>query len=144
MQLVVSLARFRVCNSGHPFLAALPVFKYLIIVNDRKLTFEGGLQRFGGSVVAQLSVYLDSSWAMCPTYRKPHSCNVLCLYGQLVAWCTHNQPIVAASSTETEYIEVSDAYKEGSTTSLASLCRLTSPCMYIWTPWEPHSWLTIS
>eukprot|EP00241_Pyramimonas_parkeae_P008205 CAMPEP_0114270248 /NCGR_PEP_ID=MMETSP0058-20121206/27125_1 /TAXON_ID=36894 /ORGANISM="Pyramimonas parkeae, CCMP726" /LENGTH=170 /DNA_ID=CAMNT_0001388949 /DNA_START=1089 /DNA_END=1599 /DNA_ORIENTATION=+ len=39
--------------------------------------------------------------------------NVIYMNGDLVGWYTHKQPIVATSSTEAEYVAVSDACKDG-------------------------------
>eukprot|EP00241_Pyramimonas_parkeae_P014125 CAMPEP_0114269252 /NCGR_PEP_ID=MMETSP0058-20121206/26490_1 /TAXON_ID=36894 /ORGANISM="Pyramimonas parkeae, CCMP726" /LENGTH=54 /DNA_ID=CAMNT_0001387679 /DNA_START=96 /DNA_END=257 /DNA_ORIENTATION=+ len=53
-------------------------------------------------------MYSDSDLAMGSTDKKSHSGNVIYVNG-LVGWYTHKQPIVAASSTEAEYVAVSDA-----------------------------------
>lgn len=47
------------------------------------------------------------------TGRKSYSGNVVYMNGDIVGRCTHKQPIVAASSTEAEYVAVSDACNDG-------------------------------
>lgn len=50
---------------------------------------------------------------MGSTDRKSHFGNVVCLNGDIVGWYTHNPPIVVASSTGAEYVDVSYACKDG-------------------------------
>lgn len=50
---------------------------------------------------------------MGSTYRKSYLGNVVYLNADIFTRHTHKQPIVDASSTEAEYVGVSDACKDG-------------------------------
>mmetsp|Transcript_43485 Transcript_43485/g.81431 ORF Transcript_43485/g.81431 Transcript_43485/m.81431 type:complete len:398 (+) Transcript_43485:385-1578(+) len=113
MQPVVYLAQFCTCYGRDHFLAALRILKYLCTVQGRKLTFRGGYEHPLPENQARLTIYSDSDWAMGSTDRKSYSGNTVFINGDLVGWYTHKQPIVATSSTEAEYVAVSDACKDG-------------------------------
>jgi len=66
-----------------------------------------------GASSASVSILSDSDWAMGSVHRISYSGNVIHVNGDLVAWYTQNQSVVAASSTEAEYIAVLDACKDG-------------------------------
>lgn len=50
---------------------------------------------------------------MGSTDRKSYYENVVYSNGDRVAWFTHKQPVLTASSTEAEYIALSDTCKDG-------------------------------
>lgn len=57
---------------------------------------------------SKLTLSSSSDWAMGSIDMKSYSGNVVFLNGILVAWWTHQQFIVAASSAETGHVAVSD------------------------------------
>jgi len=113
MRPVVFLAQFCTCCDRNHFLTALRIIKYLCAVQDRKLTYKGGRDSPLPGTQTRLTVYSDSDWAMGSTDRKSYSGNVIYMNGDLVGWYIHKQPIVAASSTDAEYVAESGAYKDG-------------------------------
>lgn len=57
---------------------------------------------------ARLTIYSDLDWAMGCVDLMSYSGNASVTNGDLVAWFTHKQPVGTVSSTEAEYIAVSD------------------------------------
>lgn len=57
--------------------------------------------------------FTDSDWAGDKDSRKSTSGYLYTLYGGAISWKSAKQPIVAASSTEAEYIAWTEAAKEG-------------------------------
>ena len=57
-------------------------------------------------------MYTDSSYADCKDTRRSHSGYVVMVGGAAVAWSSKKQTIVTTSSTEAEYIAVSEAARE--------------------------------
>jgi hypothetical protein len=58
-----------------------------------------------------LETFSDSDWASDKTDRKSFGGHTVFLYGNLVAWLTKKQPVVALSSNEAEYIATVEAGK---------------------------------
>lgn len=58
-----------------------------------------------------LLIYTDASWA---SSRNRHSITgFIVKYGEgVIAWCSRKQPIVTLSSTESEYVAITDSTKE--------------------------------
>lgn len=57
--------------------------------------------------------YCDSDFAANLDNRKSQSGYVWTLYGTAVSWKSNLQPVVALSTTEAEYISLTEAVKEG-------------------------------
>lgn len=72
------------------------------MVKYRKLVFRGGLRLGAPSSSACLSIYSYSDWALGSTDRKSYFGNAQYFNGDIVAWFTQKQPVVATSSTEAE------------------------------------------
>lgn len=91
----------------------LRVLRYPNTVKDRKLIFRGRLRQTGGvSGGTQISGYSNSDWTMGSTGCQSCSGIVCYLIGDLVAWFTHKQLVVATSSTMDEYVDVLDICKD--------------------------------
>jgi len=59
-----------------------------------------------------LHIYTDASWAEDPSDRKSTSGYCCKLNGGTISWCSRKQDIVALSSTESEYIALTEGCKE--------------------------------
>jgi hypothetical protein len=60
----------------------------------------------------QLCGYVDASWGEDPDTRRSQSAYVFMLGGAAISWCSRLQKSVAHSSTEAEYMSLSDAARE--------------------------------
>ena len=69
-----------------------------------------GYVKLGGSV--ELVGYSDSSWANNPEDRTSNAGYCFFLSGCLVSWKSHKQRSVARSSTEAEYVSLSECIQE--------------------------------
>ncbi|KAE8253050.1 hypothetical protein A4X03_0g6001 [Tilletia caries] len=102
---VGKLARFMANPSEEHVAAAKRVLRYL--AGTREL----GL-RFRHSELAQLVGYSDSDHGADPTTRRSVTGYVFHLYGNPVTWRSRLQDTVAISSTEAEYVALSEATRE--------------------------------
>ncbi|KAE8181981.1 hypothetical protein CF335_g8770, partial [Tilletia laevis] len=102
---VGKLARFMANPSDDHVSAAKRVLRYL--AGTREL----GL-RFRHSDLAQLVGYSDSDHGADPTTRRSVTCYVFYLYGNPVTWRSKLQDTVSISSTEAEYVALSEATRE--------------------------------
>lgn len=86
------------------FKAAKNVLRYLKGTKDLKLKFcKGGNQLIG---------YADADWGGCTTNRKSYSGYIFYLGNCAISWESKKQSTTALSSTEAEYISMSNAAKE--------------------------------
>jgi hypothetical protein len=85
-------------------LAATHVLRYLVDTNDQVLRYERGA---GPKLVG----YTDSTWAG-EGEGKSRGAFVFCLGGGAVAWRSKKQECVALSSTEAEYMALTDGAQE--------------------------------
>lgn len=60
----------------------------------------------------ELFAYSDANWAECPTTRKSNTCLICFFNGGPVSWCCRKQTLVTCSSTEAEYVALSETCKE--------------------------------
>jgi hypothetical protein len=67
---------------------------------------------FKGASNEALVAYSDSDWAQDPTNRKSVTGNYVTLAKGCVSWLNRKQKTVAASSTEAEYMALSDCSKQ--------------------------------
>ncbi|CAD6914528.1 unnamed protein product [Tilletia caries] len=102
---VGKLARFMGNPSTEHVAAAMRVLRYL--AGTREL----GL-RFRHSDLAQLVGYSDSDHGGDPTTRRSVTGYVFYLYGNPVTWRSKLQDTVSVSSTEAEYVALSEATRE--------------------------------
>src|SRR6266853_6537919 len=80
---------------------ALYICRYLLGMPNYALVYDGP-----GN--GRLLAYADSDWASDPITRKSTSGYVVKLAGAVFSWNTHAQKTVALSSTEAEYMSLSD------------------------------------
>jgi len=57
-------------------------------------------------------MYTDAGWAEDPSDRGSTSGYCCILNGGTISWCSRKQDIVALSSTESEYIALTEGCKE--------------------------------
>lgn len=85
------------------------IFRYLKYTQHAKLRL-GGTWNYKPS---DLVGYADADWGGDVEDRKSNSGYVFKLYGATICWRSRKQPCVALSSTEAEYIALSEACQEG-------------------------------
>ncbi|XP_042038258.1 secreted RxLR effector protein 161-like [Salvia splendens] len=84
------------------------ILRYLNGTQDYGILFDGSKE-----IEEQpLMGYCDSDFATNIDTRKSQSGYVFCLYGAAVSWRSSLQSVVALSTTEAEYISMSEAVKE--------------------------------
>lgn len=83
------------------------IFRYLNGTKDRKL-------KLGNKSVQNNSLigYADADWAGDSADRKSNTGFVFKYLGAPIAWCSRKQNLVTLSSTEAEYIALSETVKE--------------------------------
>jgi len=84
---------------------ALYICRYLIGTSDYALVYDGPSD--GG-----LMAYADSDWASDPTNRKSTTGYMVKLAGAIFSWNSRAQKTVALSSTEAEYMSLSDTSRQ--------------------------------
>ncbi|XP_047325338.1 secreted RxLR effector protein 161-like [Impatiens glandulifera] len=77
-----------------------------------KTTIDVGLTFSKCSVGTKLVGYVDSNYANDKDNRKSTTSYVFTLYGSCISWKSQLQPIVALSTTESEYVAATKAFKE--------------------------------
>jgi hypothetical protein len=83
------------------------MFRYIKGSVGRKLTYHGGKER-----VLKLECYADADWANSVDDRKSVTAVLPFLCSAPVSWLSKGQATVALSSTEAEYMAVSEAVRE--------------------------------
>ncbi|KAF9799838.1 hypothetical protein IEO21_10490 [Rhodonia placenta] len=114
---VSTLARFMATPAPVHWDAAKRVLRYLKGTRDLRLTF--------GTSSHTLVGYSDADWASQP-HRHSISGHVFLYSGGSISWSSRKQPIIALSTTEAEYISVSDTSRE-MLWLRSLLAELTSP-----------------
>jgi len=84
---------------------ALYICQYLIGTQDYRLIYDG---KTGGG----LNAYVDSDWAADRTTRKSQTGFYVTLAGGPISWTSKAQKSVALSSTEAEYMALSDCSRQ--------------------------------
>ena len=82
------------------------LFRYIKSTRDKKLRLNDKNQS------GKLSVYSDANWAEDKSDRKSNTGFICMLNGGTVSWCCRKQSVVALSSTEAEYIALTETCKE--------------------------------
>jgi hypothetical protein len=59
-----------------------------------------------------LIAYADANWAGDVTYRKSNSGYLFKLFGRKTSWTSRRQQCVSLSSTEAEYVALSEAVRK--------------------------------
>ncbi|XP_051117795.1 secreted RxLR effector protein 161-like [Andrographis paniculata] len=83
------------------------VFKYLVDTIDVGLVFGKHISGI------KLNGYVDSNYANDRDSRNSTTSYIFTLYDSCVSWKSQLQPIVALSTTESEYVAITEALKEG-------------------------------
>lgn len=82
------------------------VIRYLSATKELKLKLSNK------NNVEDIHIFTDASWAEDPSDRKSTSGYLCRLNGGTISWCSRKQDIVALSSTESEYIALTEGCKE--------------------------------
>lgn len=101
---VSMLSQFNECYNQQHWKAAKRVLRYLKGTVNHRLVFEkSGLN---------ISGYTDADWASCEIDRRSYTGFVFKIGKSTVSWESRKQRTVALSSTEAEYMALSDSCKE--------------------------------
>jgi len=84
------------------------IFRYLKKTKDKKLK----LGAISGIQNNDLTVYVDADWGGDATDRKSNSGRCMRFMGSTIAWRSKKQSLVTLSSTEAEYIALTEAMQE--------------------------------
>jgi len=98
------LSQFCACNDESHWKAAKRVLRYLKGTIDVGIVFT--------RTSTPLMGYVDADWANCPDDRRSYTGYAFILGGSPVSWESRKQRTVALSSTEAEYMALSEAVKE--------------------------------
>jgi hypothetical protein len=102
---VAALARFSINPARAHFTAAKRVIRYLLATATK------GVQ-YSPCSETSVELFSDSDWGSNIDDRKSVSGYVLVMAGAPVSWCSRRQKTTALSSTEAEFLALSDALKE--------------------------------
>lgn len=100
------LSRFQSCFNEQHFNYAKNILHYIRGTIDMKLLYTKNQQ------AVTLIGYSDSDWAGDRNDSKSTSGYVFKLYGNTISWASRKQPTVSKSSTEAEYIALTEAISE--------------------------------
>jgi hypothetical protein len=98
------LSQFRNCYRKKHCTAAKRVLRYLKGTIDKKLIYRKNQDN--------LTCYVDADWANCEIDRRSYTGSTFILSVAAFSWESRKQRTVALSSTEAEYMALSDASKE--------------------------------
>ena len=101
---VVMLSQFNNHNGQAHWQSAKRILRYLQGTINRKLVYTQDKEGIIGHAVAD--------WGSCTIDRKSYSGYVFSLSGVAISWTSRKQRIVALSSTEAEYVSLSEAIQE--------------------------------
>ncbi|KDQ62767.1 hypothetical protein JAAARDRAFT_190047 [Jaapia argillacea MUCL 33604] len=102
---ITRLSRFNSNPSVSHWKAAKYILRYLKATKDFRL-------RFDGSTGSGLIGYSDADWAENKDDRHSTTGYCFLMAGGAVSWVTRRQPTVALSSTEAEYMALSDTSRQ--------------------------------
>ena len=106
----VSLVSRYMANPGKAHWQALKwILRYINGSLNRVLIYGGAL---GEDSKAAVEGYVDSDYAGCMDSRKSISGYVFTMFGTAISWKATLQKVVALSTTEAEYIALTEAVKE--------------------------------
>ncbi|XP_053996974.1 uncharacterized protein LOC128886291 [Hylaeus anthracinus] len=98
------LSQYNTCFGEVHWTAAKRVLRYLKETMDLGISY----QRKNESLVG----YADADWRGCQHDRRSHTGYAFILGGEAISWESWKQKTVALSSTEAEYMSLSEATKE--------------------------------
>lgn len=99
------LAQKSSCPNQQDWNEAKRVLRYLSTTSDHKLQL--------GSTEDGLQMFVDADWAGNYRDRKSNSGHLLLFGGGVVAWGSRKQNCVALSSTEAEFVALSEGCQQG-------------------------------
>lgn len=102
---VNNVSRFNAKHGTEHWGAVKRIFRYLKGTINLKL-------RFRNDNIGQLYAFCDSDWASDPDKRRSCSGFTVQMANAAISWHSHLQEIVALSSTEAEYIALSECVKQ--------------------------------
>ena len=102
---VTKLAQFAANPSQEHFDRAKYICHYLVGTMDYALVYDGKSGK-------GLTAYTDSDWASDPITRRSATGFFFKLADCVISWCSHAQTTVAHSSTEAEYMAISDCSRQ--------------------------------
>jgi hypothetical protein len=106
---ISTLSKFNSCPATEHHAAAKRVLRYLQETKEHGLYYRGGQE---DSTFPEPTCYTDSDWAADTEGRKSTGGYVFMIGGTAVSWKTKKQTTVSLSSTEAEYVALSEATKE--------------------------------
>jgi len=98
------LGQFSSCYSRDHWVAAKRVLRYLRGTMDYRLVYRRDNLPLKG--------FVDADWGNCILDRRSYTGSVFILSGAAITWQSRKQRTVALSSTEAEYMGITDAAKE--------------------------------
>jgi len=98
------LRQFNSCYGKDHWAAAKRVLRYLKETINRQLIYRKD--------DLQLRGFMDADWGNCPLDRCSYTGSAFVLSGAVITWESRKQRTVALSSTEAEYMGITDAAKE--------------------------------
>ena len=104
MHTVSTLAQFNDKPEQQHWKAAKRILRYLKGTSDRRLTFKKSGEPLTG--------YVDADWGNCSIDRHSYTGYAFILGSAAVSWKAQKQRSVALSSTEAEYVALTEAAKE--------------------------------
>ena len=102
---VSTLGKFNCNQTTEHYIAAKRVLRYIQSTAKLPLTFVLGTE-------SQLEGFSDSDWAGDKDDRKSTSGYLFKLWGGTICWKSRTQSLIALSSTEAEYISLTETTKE--------------------------------
>ena len=102
---VTKLAQFAANPLQEHLDKALYICRYLVGTQDYRLTYDGSSKE-------GLSAVTDSDWASDNITRRSQSGYFMKLAGGLISWTSRAQKTIALSSTEAEYMALSDCSRQ--------------------------------
>ena len=102
---VIKMASFSANPSQQHYKDALSILKYLAGTQNTRLHFNGATNK-------GIDCHSDSDWASDPNTRRSCSGYYVKLAGATITWTSRLQKTVALSSTEAEYMAMSDACRQ--------------------------------
>lgn len=98
------LGQYNNCHGVEHWTAANCVLRYLKGAPDVGLSYQRDDQRLKG--------FVDADWCNCPDHRRSYTGYVFVLGGSPISWDAKKQSTVALSTTEAEYMALSECAKE--------------------------------
>lgn len=102
---VIKLSQYSANPSPDHLAKALYIVRYLLGTMNYAVVFDGNSDK-------GIIVYSDSDWASDPDDRKSHTGMITKLATGPICWTSHKQKTVALSSTEAEYMALSDSCRQ--------------------------------